>query len=70
MTLEKITIETTEGVFTICEEYNEYFEHNAFGVNWESGEERHEWVVYDFDGERVGSFESAQFAEEYIGDNY
>ena len=41
--MERIEIETENGMLTIREEYNEYFDGNAFGVNWESGEERHEW---------------------------
>lgn len=68
--MERIEIDTENGTLTIREEYNEYFNSNAFGVDWESGEERHEWTVYDWDGEIVGHFESAQYAEEYIFDNY
>ena len=59
--MEKIVIETENGTFTIREEYNEY------GQN---GVERHEWTLYDSEGEEVCSFESAQFAEEYVFDNY
>lgn len=68
--MERIEIETENGTLTIREEYNEYFDGNAFGVNWESGEERHEWTVYDWDGDKVGSFESSEYAEEYIFENY